>query len=294
MARSGCLESKKCKFLIPLVIHEVTSYFCPGTLGNLWHVDGDCVHVLRHNTFHGFSGDLLSGTWKADDCFWCLLAVPGLISNYHETHSMDCTTHTECWKKIAWVHTTASLCRPLCALRLRCLLVKGQAKMKWSLPSQAHCSLNDNAFELFKLDMSFKWLEHHDWVFPLLLEMRQKLNMQLLYNGLHGILGGLFYTYLHPWWKLMKSVGSHGSLSLLFVMEVTVWHFVTNSHKVMTALIVVLPLECCCVCLLFASCCEYVDLLSLIMICIEVLIWSLNVAISLPQSIDLWCEYGCV
>jgi hypothetical protein len=75
--------------------------------------------------------------------------------------------------------------------------------------------------------MSFKCLEHHDWVFPLLLEMRQTLNMQLLYNGLHGILGGLFYTYLHPWWELMKSVGSHGSLSLLFVMKVTVWHFVT-------------------------------------------------------------------
>jgi len=59
------------------------------------------------------------------------------------------TTHTECWKKIAWAHTTASLCRPLCAFRLRCLLVQGQAKMKWSLPSQAHCSLNDNTFDLF-------------------------------------------------------------------------------------------------------------------------------------------------
>jgi hypothetical protein len=37
-------------------------------------------------------------------------------------------------------------------------------------------------------------------------------------------------------------VGSHGSLSLLFVMKVIVCHFVSDSHEVMTALIVVLPL----------------------------------------------------
>jgi uncharacterized membrane protein YkvI len=40
----------------------------------------------------------------------------------------------------------------------------------------------------------------------------------------------------------MNSVGSHGSLSLPFVMKVMVCHFVSNSHDVMTALIVVLPL----------------------------------------------------
>jgi hypothetical protein len=37
-------------------------------------------------------------------------------------------------------------------------------------------------------------------------------------------------------------VGSHGSLSLLFVMKVTVCHFLSNSHEVMTALIVMLPI----------------------------------------------------
>jgi hypothetical protein len=42
--------------------------------------------------------------------------------------------------------------------------------------------------------------------------------------------------------KLMNSVGSHGSLSLPFVMKVMVCHFVSNSHEVMTALIVMLPL----------------------------------------------------
>jgi uncharacterized membrane protein YkvI len=37
-------------------------------------------------------------------------------------------------------------------------------------------------------------------------------------------------------------VGSHCSLSLLFVMKVMVCHFVSDSHEVMTVLIVVLPL----------------------------------------------------
>jgi hypothetical protein len=43
-------------------------------------------------------------------------------------------------------------------------------------------------------------------------------------------------------WELMNSVGSHGSSSLLFVMKVMVCHFVSDSHEVMTALIVVFPL----------------------------------------------------
>jgi hypothetical protein len=40
----------------------------------------------------------------------------------------------------------------------------------------------------------------------------------------------------------MNLVGSHGSLSLPFVMKLMVYHFVSNSHEVVTALIVVLPL----------------------------------------------------
>jgi hypothetical protein len=39
----------------------------------------------------------------------------------------------------------------------------------------------------------------------------------------------------------MKSVGSHNSSSLLFVVKVIVCHFVSDSHKVMTAHIVILP-----------------------------------------------------
>jgi hypothetical protein len=44
----------------------------------------------------------------------------------------------------------------------------------------------------------------------------------------------------------MKSAGRHGSSALLLVMKVMVWHFVSNSHKVMTAHIVILPSNCCC------------------------------------------------
>jgi len=49
------------------------------------------------------------------------------------------------------------------------------------------------------------------------------------------------FIYTHCW-ELMNSVGSHGSLSLPFVMKVMVCHFVSDSHVVMTALIVVLPI----------------------------------------------------
>ncbi len=37
-------------------------------------------------------------------------------------------------------------------------------------------------------------------------------------------------------------MGSHGNSSLLFIMKVMVCHFVNNSHEIMIALIVVLPL----------------------------------------------------
>jgi hypothetical protein len=48
-----------------------------------------------------------------------------------------------------------------------------------------------------------------------------------------------YYTHC---WELMNSVGSHGSSSLPFVMKVMICHFVSDSHEVMTALIVLLPL----------------------------------------------------
>ncbi len=53
----------------------------------------------------------------------------------------------------------------------------------------------------------------------------------------------LIYTHC---WQLMKSVGSCGSSSLLFMMKVKVRHFVGDSHKGYDRLIVVSPSNCCC------------------------------------------------
>jgi len=61
----------------------------------------------------------------------------------------------------------------------------------------------------------------------------------------------LIYTH---YWELMNSVGSHGSLSLLFAMKV-VCHFVSDSHEVMIAFIVVLPLI-----VLWKFLCNFIDL----------------------------------
>ncbi len=49
------------------------------------------------------------------------------------------------------------------------------------------------------------------------------------------------FIYTH-FWELMNLMGSHRSLSLLFVMKVMVCHFVSDLHEVMIAFIVVLPL----------------------------------------------------
>ncbi len=49
----------------------------------------------------------------------------------------------------------------------------------------------------------------------------------------------LIYTHC---WELMNSMGSHGSSSLPFMMKVMVCRFVSDSHEVLTALIVMLPL----------------------------------------------------
>jgi hypothetical protein len=55
----------------------------------------------------------------------------------------------------------------------------------------------------------------------------------------------------------MKWVGSHGSLSLLFVMKVTVWHFLSNSNKVMTALPLIMFK------LLWRFLCNFIDICSI-------------------------------
>jgi hypothetical protein len=48
--------------------------------------------------------------------------------------------------------------------------------------------------------------------------------------------GSILINLLMSTVGLIRSVGSHGSLSTVFVMKVMVWHFVSDSHKVVTAL----------------------------------------------------------
>jgi hypothetical protein len=83
--------------------------------------------------------------------------------------------------------------------------------------------------------------------------MIQKLRMQILYNDLPEILGRLLNS---PSQELMKSVCSQGHLPLLFVIKVMVWCFLSNSHKVMMAPIVMSTSNCCSgdIYLLFSYC----------------------------------------
>ncbi len=74
---------------------------------------------------------------------------------------------------------------------------------------------------------------------------------QWLYLSNPGNPGQIFCIMVCP-----GSVGSHGSSSLLFMMKVMVWHFVSNSHKVTTALIVMLPSNWC----LWRFLCNLIDI----------------------------------
>ncbi len=62
-----------------------------------------------------------------------------------------------------------------------------------------------------------------------------------LNNGLPKNLGCKYDHILSAtqYWELMKSVGNHGSSSMLSMMKGMVWHYVSDAHKVKTALILV-------------------------------------------------------
>jgi hypothetical protein len=62
--------------------------------------------------------------------------------------------------------------------------------------------------------------QHHDWVFLLLSELQLKLRTQILFNGLSRFWADYYILIYTHFQELMKSAGSHGSLSLLLVMEV--------------------------------------------------------------------------
>ncbi len=72
--------------------------------------------------------------------------------------------------------------------------------------------------------------------------MWQKLRKQILYKSLPKLWVVYSILYLHHHQELTKLECICGRSSPLFMMKLMVWYFVSNSHKVMTALIV-LPLK---------------------------------------------------
>ncbi len=74
--------------------------------------------------------------------------------------------------------------------------------------------------------------------------MTETQDTDVLYKGLPQHFGQIV-TYLSSGLELMKSVGSSERLSLLFMIKGMVWHFMSDAHKVTTALILMLPLLCC-------------------------------------------------
>ncbi len=74
--------------------------------------------------------------------------------------------------------------------------------------------------------------------------MTETQDTDVLYKGLPQHFGQIV-TYLSSGLELMKSVGSNERSSLLFMIKGMVWHFMSDAHKVMTALMLMLPLLCC-------------------------------------------------
>ncbi len=119
------------------------------------------------------------------------------------------------------------LCRPLYALSLDGCLYRYKVFDEMKLTLTSLFSLEWGCFLHLCL---FSGCEHYDWVFQLFPEMR---HMHKAYDVDACVmvghnLGWLLYVYLHPPSKLVKAVGSHGRSSLLFMMKLMVWHFVSK------------------------------------------------------------------
>jgi hypothetical protein len=65
--------------------------------------------------------------------------------------------------------------------------------------------------------------QHHDWVFLLLLGLQWKLRTQILYSGLPEVWGNCYHMIIYTFHQeLTKSVDSHGSLSLQFMIKLMI------------------------------------------------------------------------
>jgi hypothetical protein len=132
-----------------------------------------------------------------DVCFWWLK----WIVLHPTSHHWVCASRicSGCRR----TPTTNSSCSPLI---LRCLPVHGQAKMKWSLPSQACCRM--------RYHITLGLGRNSGCRFCIMVWLKFWADCYMPY-----------YTHCQ---ELKKSVGSHGTSSLLFVMKMMVCSLVSN------------------------------------------------------------------
>ncbi len=168
----------------------------------------------------------------------------------HELNSSSLTP----WDLLL-LRTYTSFVRPcgtsICPCRLRCLFLQAQAEMKMNMLSSLLLQLN-----WMRILLNF-FMSSVSWMLANVMTKSSsccfwKCNRNSAHRSCITVCpdSGWSITYLstpiiESW---LKSVGSDGSLSQLFMMKVMVWCFVSNSQLVTTAHIAmcVLPSNCCC------------------------------------------------
>jgi hypothetical protein len=91
---------------------------------------------------------------------------------------------------------------------------------------------------------------------------------------------------IRNWWN--QRCSSNGSLLLPFVMKkvMMVWHFVSDSHKVMTVLIVLLPWSCSFLCILIS--CIWSQLSPVLYLVQPDLVFPAHVEVAVEVIMELW------
>jgi hypothetical protein len=79
---------------------------------------------------------------------------------------------------------------------------------------------------------------------PEMLPETQDADVYIMFNLV--FLAHCYMIFHSHYGELTKSMNSHNSSSLQFLIKVMVGHFVSYTHEAMTAFIVMLPSNCCC------------------------------------------------
>jgi hypothetical protein len=130
-----------------------------------------------------------------------------------------------------------SLCRPLYVLGLGVCLYSD--KLKWN-EAYPHKLVAAWARMLLTILISaVSWLLANITIgsFCWFRKCDRKSGHRCLCSGLTQFLAWFLFLSTPHHYAPMKSVGTHARSSLLFVMRVIIWHFVSNTYKVLIALI---------------------------------------------------------